>query len=110
MERWGVHDKGLVEPRCHVPTVLLIGPICLLQAGLRTGMGLKYDTDLLHLRLTASECVGRCFVLAKQGAVPCVCPHYGLGYFRITDLLSRMAEAFDTALVFRLLSGTYACR
>ncbi len=99
MERWGVCDKGLVVRRCHGPSVLLIGPICLWQADLRPGMGLKYDTDLLHLQSTANECGGRWFVSAGQGAELCVCLHYGLGYFRITGPLSRMAEAFDT-LVF----------
>lgn len=93
--------------------MLLIGPICLLQAGLRTGMGLKYDTDLLHLRSTASECGWTCFVLAKRGTEPCVCLRHVLGYFRITDLLSRMAEAFDTTLVLGpawFLSGGDFCR
>lgn len=64
MERLGVCDKGLVVRRCHGPSVLLIGPICLWQADLRPGMGLKYDTDLLHLQSTANECSGRWFVTA----------------------------------------------
>lgn len=97
----GAYDKGLVVRRCHGPSVLLIGPIGLWQADLRPGMGLKYDTDLLDRQSTGSECGGRWFVSDKRGAELCVCLHYGLGYFRITGPLSRMAEAFDTlAFVF----------
>lgn len=55
MKRWEVYDKGLVVRRCHGPSVLLIGPICLWQADLRPRMGLKYDKDLLHLQSTANE-------------------------------------------------------
>lgn len=87
-------DKCLVVQRCHGPSVLLIGPIFLLQADLRPGMGLKYDTDFLHMQWAANEYGG--FVSARQGAELCVCLHYALGYFGITGLLSRMAEAFDT--------------
>ncbi|CAB1460258.1 unnamed protein product [Pleuronectes platessa] len=52
----GVCDKGLLllPRRCHGPSVLSIGPICLRQADLRPGMGLKYHTDLLHLQSTAT--------------------------------------------------------
>lgn len=85
--------RGLVVRRCHGPSVLLIGPICLRQADLRPGMGLKYDTDLLNLRSTGGECGGRRFV-----SEPCVCPRYGLGYFRITGPLSGVDGAFDTRL------------
>jgi len=53
-----VCDKGLVVRRCRGPSVLLIGPICLRQADLRSGMGLKCDTDLPHLQSTANECGG----------------------------------------------------
>ena len=60
MERWGGGgDKGLLVRRCHGPSVLLIGPICLWQADLRPGMGLKYDTDLPHLQPIVNE--GVCF-------------------------------------------------
>lgn len=70
MERREVFDKGLVVRRCHGPSVLLIGPICLWQADLRPGMGLKYDTDLLNQQSTANECVGRWFVSAEQRSEP----------------------------------------
>lgn len=68
MERWGVCDKGLVVRRCHGPSVLLIGPICLWQADLRPGMGLKYDTDLLHLQSTASECGDEMVCFSQAGS------------------------------------------
>lgn len=68
MERWEVYDKGLVVRWYRGPSVLLIGPICVWQADLRTRMGLKYDTDSLHLQSTSNECAGRWFVSARQGA------------------------------------------
>lgn len=72
MERWEVYDKGLVVRRYLGPSVLLIGPICVWQAGLRTRMGLKYDTDLLHLQSTSNECGGRPSVSAGHGAELCL--------------------------------------
>lgn len=111
----GGDDKGLVvQQRCRGPSVFLIGPICLWQADLRRRMGLKYDTDFLHLQSTASESGGMCFVPVKHEAELCLCLQYGPGYFRTTSLLSRTAQDFDTlvfsVLVGRCLTEVYACK
>lgn len=66
--------------------------------------------------ITASESGESCwFVSAEREAELFICLHYGLGYFRITGPLSRMAQDCDPLVFFGVLAGirltkAYACR
>lgn len=90
-------DKGLVMQRCHGPSVLLIGPICLWQTYLRRRMGFKYDSHFLRLQPAMRAASGSLFQSSMKLSFACVIS----GPQDCWDVWLKI----DTLLFFSVLTG-----
>lgn len=91
---WGGGDKGLLMQWYHGPSMLLIGPICLRQVDSRHRVGLNIIHISWSCRLQMR--VARVLLFQPAWSWALNLSVDGLGYFKITGLLSPVAQDCDT--------------